>query len=244
MTASTATDDNRWVARTGQNELALLDVVNAGAPTTTTPEAVLELIDKHCWTQGNGMMHIGDRKAKVIEQVMLDLKPRRVLELGTFCGYSAVLMGSILKRLHPDHPSTKEAAAAAAAKPELVTIDPSSCQADVAAKIVARAGLTDIVTFVNDFSGPAIQNLSGQQFDMVFVDHQKDLYLPDVQAIVARGLLRKGGVVVSDNVGIFQSKEYLEWLRTSGLFSRNDLAHGTVEYSETRVDAIDISTLA
>ncbi|KAJ3146803.1 hypothetical protein HDU89_006058 [Geranomyces variabilis] len=241
MTASTATNDTTWVARPEKEELALLDVVNAGAPTTTTPEAVLQLIDKHCWAQGNGMMHIGDRKAKVIEQVMLDLKPRRILELGTYCGYSAVLMASILKRLHPDHASTKEAAAAA---PELVTIDPSSCQADVAAKIVARAGLTDIVTFVNDFSGPAIQNLSGQQFDMVFVDHQKDLYLPDVQAIVARGLLRKGGVVVSDNVGIFQSKEYLEWLRTSGLFSHNDLAKGTVEYSETRVDAIDISTLA
>ncbi|KAJ3178577.1 hypothetical protein HDU87_003400 [Geranomyces variabilis] len=239
MTASTTTTDpktsNPWVAITGQNELALLDVVNAGAPTTTTPEAILGIIDKHCWTSGKGMMHIGDRKAKVIEQVMLDLKPRRVLELGTFCGYSAVLIAGILNRLHPS--------AGGSGTPELVTIDPSSCQADVAAKIVDRAGLSDIVTYVNDFSGPAIANLTGQ-FDMIFVDHQKDLYLPDVQAIVARGLLRKGGVVFSDNVGIFQSKEYLEWLRSSGLFSKNELAHGTVEYSETRVDAIDISTLA
>ncbi|MBV9179129.1 MAG: hypothetical protein JO297_19025 [Nitrososphaeraceae archaeon] len=39
---------------------------------------------------------IGPVKGKVIEDVIQDYKPGRILEIGTLYGYSAILMGSML----------------------------------------------------------------------------------------------------------------------------------------------------
>ena len=48
---------------------------------------------------------IGPIKGKVIADVIQDNKPRRVIEIGTLFGYSAILIGHSLLRilLHPIH---------------------------------------------------------------------------------------------------------------------------------------------
>ena len=58
-------------------------------------------------------------------------------------------------------------------------------------------------------SSDVIPTLEGP-FDLVFIDHWKPLYLPDLQAIERHGLLRSGSIVVADNVGeVFGAEEFL-----------------------------------
>ncbi|TPX54566.1 hypothetical protein PhCBS80983_g05880 [Powellomyces hirtus] len=227
----TLTDQQKRDYASAFRLLEVVEVATEGKE-TVDPQTMLNIIDKHCWAD-NWMMHMGDRKGDVLRKVMQEHKPKRVLELGTYCGYSGTLIAAELHKLNPDQPV------------QLVTIDPSPLQYAVAAKIIAKAGLASSVIFMNKYSHEAIANLpTDEKFDLVFIDHEKTRYLPDLKAIVDRGLVKSGGVVVADNVLIFDSREYLEYVKTSGKFVKNELIKGTVEYSDETEDAMDISVLA
>jgi predicted O-methyltransferase YrrM len=105
---------------------------------------------------------------------------RRVLEVGTLAGYSALWLATALP---PDG--------------SLVTLEFSPHHADVARANIERAGLSSVVTVL---VGPALETLPTVEgpFDLVFVDANKE----DNAAYVdhAARLLRPGGVLVLDNV--------------------------------------------
>jgi catechol O-methyltransferase len=50
--------------------------------------------------------------------------------------------------------------------------------------------------------------------DFVFVDHDKDAYVADLEQIVGRSWLHRGSVVVADNVGFPGVPAYRDWMRT------------------------------
>ena len=104
---------------------------------------------------------------------------------------------------------------------------------------VAYAGYADKVEILEGSSSEVIQTLDGT-FDLVFLDHWKDLYERDLRLIEERGLLRVGSTVVADNVGeMFGADTYLEYVRSCGRYdSENRRAH--IEYSELP-DAVEIS---
>ncbi|CAF4305230.1 unnamed protein product, partial [Rotaria sordida] len=49
---------------------------------------VIDTIDQYGWTK-QWLMNIGDRKGKILDDAILTRKPKTVLELGTFLGYSS-----------------------------------------------------------------------------------------------------------------------------------------------------------
>jgi len=48
--------------------------------------------------------------------------------------------------------------------------------------------------------------------DFVFLDHDKDAYVPDLERIVERGWLKKGAVAVADNVKLPGAPEYRRFM--------------------------------
>ena len=58
-------------------------------------ESVIKTVDKFCW-DGKWMMHIGDVKGKILDDAVKKHKPMKVLELGTYCGYSSVRIGRLM----------------------------------------------------------------------------------------------------------------------------------------------------
>ena len=92
---------------------------------------------------------------------------------------------------------------------------------------------------VGEISRAVKRTLEGT-FDMVFLDHWKDLYLGDLQLMEEHGLLKPGSIVVADNVGeFFGAEPYLQYVRESGKFdSENRVA--TIEYTSLP-DAVEIS---
>jgi predicted O-methyltransferase YrrM len=105
---------------------------------------------------------------------------RRILEIGTLGGYSAIWLA---RALPPDG--------------KLVTLEMEPKHAEVASRNIARAGVADRVEVV---LGPAIESLPNLvgPFDLTFIDADKQS-TADYFAHAVR-LSRPGSVIVVDNV--------------------------------------------
>lgn len=118
------------------------------------------------------------------EQLLVTLlalkKPKRVLEIGTAVGYSALLMAENL----PEGSS-------------VVTVERYKKHADIAVDNVFRAGFEGKIKVIE---GEAAEVLSwlDSGFDFVFLDAAKGQYIEFLPEILR--LLETGGVLVSDNI--------------------------------------------
>nr|XP_054097845.1 catechol O-methyltransferase isoform X3 [Callithrix jacchus] len=128
-------------------------------------QSVLEAIDTYC-EQKEWAMNVGDKKGKIVDAVIQEYQPSVLLELGAYCGYSAVRMARLLS------PSAR-----------LLTIELSPAYAAITQRMVDFAGVQDKVTVVVGASQDIIPQLKKKYdvdtLDMVFLDHWKDRYLPD-----------------------------------------------------------------
>ena len=90
--------------------------------------------------------------------------------------------------------------------------------------------------------------LGGRYIDLLFIDHIKDRYLPDLRLIEAAGLLRDGSVVCADNVVFFKLQEYLDHVRGSGLYRSSRTLTARLEYTERErkafPDGVEVSVFA
>jgi catechol O-methyltransferase len=186
------------------------------------PQDVLRAMDRFA-RERRFLMNVGPEKGPLMAELIERLPASaRVLELGAYCGYSAIM---IADQLGPEGRLTS------------IEVDPDAVRASRAN--VAYAGYADKVEVIEGSSSEVIQSLDGT-FDLVFLDHWKDLYERDLRLIEERGLLRVGSTVVADNVGkLFGADAYLEYVRSCGRYdSENRPAH--IEYSELP-DAVEIS---
>jgi predicted O-methyltransferase YrrM len=119
-------------------------------------------------------------QGKLLHLLALSLGAKRILEIGTLGGYSAIWMARAL-------PSGGK----------LVSLEIDPRNAEVASRNVARAGLSDRVEIV---VGPAITRLPDLQgpFDFAFIDADKESNADYFDHAVR--LSRPGGVIVVDNV--------------------------------------------
>merc|ERR1711977_800982 len=100
--------------------------------------------------------------------------------------------------------------------------------------MVEHAGLGSVVEVVHAASSDAVQEFvqSGLKFELIFLDHVKDLYAPDAQALEQGGcLVAQRSVVVADNCVFPGCPQYLEWVRGCGLFD-TEFHAAELEYTE------------
>lgn len=187
------------------------------------PADVLATMDRYAREKAF-LMNLGPAKGPLVQELFAKLPANaRVLELGAYCGYSAVLFASTLG------PAGR-----------VVSLEIGEESVEAARANVAHAGLADRVDFVLGDSAETIPTLEGP-FDLVFLDHWKDVYKRDLQAIEGRGLLRPGSLVVADNVGPhFDPAEYLDYVRGCGHYACEHRV-STLEYSDVP-DAVEIAT--
>lgn len=74
---------------------------------------------------------------------------------------------------------------------------------------------------------------------MIFIDHWKSLYLPDLKWLEEKGAIRKGTVVAGDNIVCPGIPDYLAYFKESKDYD-STLYHSNLEYSD-RPDAVLIS---
>jgi predicted O-methyltransferase YrrM len=143
---------------------------------------------------------ISGERARVLVDVVRRFRPKRILEVGTFVGYSAILMG---RELGPDA--------------EIITIEIDEDEARMARENIRDAGIEPRVEVLTGDALELIPLLDGE-FDMVFLDADKWEYINYLRLV--EGKLHSGSVVVADNAGSFSRsmRDYLDHVRESGLY--------------------------
>ena len=188
------------------------------------PDSVLAELDRFGREQ-RFLMNVGDEKGLVLDDLVRSVGAgARILELGCYCGYSAIRMARLLG------PAGR-----------VTSLEVSEPSVRVARAMCELAGVADRVEILHGSASARIPTLRGP-FDLVFLDHWKDLYTADLQCIEAARLLRPGSLVVADNVGpLFGADAYLGYVRDCGRYeSRTVRAH--VEYQDRLEDWVEIST--
>ena len=151
----------------------------AAAHTTPPPELLAELAEETRASLRAPQMLTGTIEGRFLELLVFGLQAKRVLELGTYSGYSSLSMAAGL----PDggHIDTCEA---------------DETHAEVASRYIAESPHADRITV---HLGPAldtIQQLAGE-FDFVFIDADKENYLNYYEALLPR--LTPHGLMAIDN---------------------------------------------
>ena len=176
-----------------------------------TPQGqALDWIERQSWLRtSHGRQVCGPTVGALLRQLVLLLKPRRVLEIGTFSGYSTVWMAGAL--------------------PEGGRIDTIEINDEMESLIqegLSRAGVADRVRLV---LGDALDLLPmvDETYDLVFIDADKRDYVAYYQSVF--DLVRPGGLIVADNVlwdGKVVSDTPPRDQQTRGILAFNDLVAG------------------
>jgi predicted O-methyltransferase YrrM len=122
---------------------------------------------------------------------------------------------------------------------KITTIEIDKESTNIARKNIEDAALVDKVEIIEGDAMEIIPRLN-EKFDMVFLDGTKEEYLNYLKLVEKN--LKKGAVVVADNVGVFETsmRDYLEYARNSGLYDSRTL-ETKLEFDNNTKDAIEVS---
>ncbi|MGI9415097.1 MAG: O-methyltransferase [Hyphomicrobiales bacterium] len=189
------------------------------------PDAVIAAVDDFAMKHNDAMMHLGAEKGEMLDRVVTEAEPGRVLELGSFFGYSAIRMARLM--VWPPR--------------ELISLEHDRDHARISREMIAHAGLQDIVSVVEGQAADIIDTLDGT-FDLVLVDHYAGNYRRDLVGIESRGLLHEGSVVVADNVIAHADRldGYLDHVRGGGRY-RSTLHRAQSAHRGGAEDGMEVS---
>jgi catechol O-methyltransferase len=193
---------------------------------------VLRVIDDYSRNQAY-LINVGDEKGEILDAAVRKAAPSLILELGTYCGYGALRLA-------------RSAPAARVYSVELI-----AANADIARRVLAHAGVGDRVTVVVGQleAGETRRHLRDDcgfaegALDFVFLDHDKEAYLPDLLRIEEEGWLHPGSVVVADNIKFPGAPAYHSHMKEAEGLSWRTVEHAThVEYQTMMKDLVLEST--
>ena len=128
----------------------------------------------------NPRMLSGHLQGRLLEMVSRMLRPERILEIGTYTGYSAICLARGLS-----------------ANGLLHTIDHNPELEEFTRQYIAEAGLSRQIILHTGHAPDVIPHIE-ETFDLVFIDADKPNYV--LYFDLAFEKLRKGGVIMADNV--------------------------------------------
>lgn len=147
----------------------------------------------------------GHEQGMLLYLLVKMLKPQRILELGTYTGYSAISMGRGLETAG-----------------KLISIDKNDELLPFAQKFVNKADLQDKIQLLFGDAKIIIPSLEGV-FDFVFIDADKSEYIAYYNLVFDK--VSSGGFILADNVlwdGKVLAKKPDTDAQTQGILAFND----------------------
>ena len=176
---------------------------------STPREEVFDWIERQTHLRTNyPRMLSGFEEGRLLETIVLMLRPTRVLELGTFTGYSSVCMALGL--------------------PEggrLDALEINDELEDLIREGYARAGVADRIRLIIGDSKALIPTL-GETYDLVYIDANKREYPEYLSLLLDGGKVRSGSWIIADNVlwdGKVCEEHPKQDAQTQGILTFNDM---------------------
>ena len=121
-----------------------------------------------------------------------------------------------------------------------VAMNPETAQQDVMSLGPGAAVLYDEPLNLSSLRNDLVfQQFSAGSLDLVFIDHAKEEYVPDLQRIVARGWLHQGSVVVADNIKLPGAPAYRKHMQAAEGKEWRSIEHSThAEYQTLLKDIV------
>ena len=126
-----------------------------------------------------GRMASGHLQGRLLKMIVSMIRPKNILEVGTFSGYSAICMAEGL--------------------PEggrLYTYEINDAMEDFTRPWIEGSAVSDKIEFIIGDANVEAPKL-GIEFDMAFIDGDKRTYLETYETVLR--LLRPGGFILADN---------------------------------------------
>ena len=118
--------------------------------------------------------------ANFLQAMVAAKQPKRILEVGTAVGYSALLMAQVM----PEGTN-------------IITIEKYEPRIPVARRHFEEAGLSDRITLIPGDAAEVLKTLDGP-YDFIFMDAAKGQYIHFLPEVLR--LLDEKGVLITDNV--------------------------------------------
>lgn len=149
-------------------------------------------------------MNVGEDKGNTVVGLIREAKPRIMVELGGYCGYSTILFSSAVRETGGKKYYSLERSPKFARNIEI---------------LVDFAGLSDVVEVIVGPSDEGLKKLYDEgrleRIDMMFLDHYKPAYTTDLKLCEQLGLIKKGTVLAADNVIKPGNPPYLDYVRST-----------------------------
>ena len=217
-----------WQVGDGREEALRAYVLEHARPGDL--DDAIRVVDEFAY-EHSFLINVGDEKGALLDAAVERAAPDLVLELGTYCGYSGL---RIARAMPP--------------RARIVSIEFLAANADIARDIWRHAGIDDrasIVVGTLGDGGATLDELAARHgfgpgaVDLVFLDHDKDAYLPDLQLLLDRGWLHPGSLAVADNVKMPGAPEYRAYMRDNEGRAWRTTEHEThVEYQSLLKDLV------
>ena len=153
----------------------------------------------------HGRMASGHLQGRLLKMLVEMIRPKFILEVGTFSGYSAISMAEGL-----------------ADDGRLYTFEINDEMEDFTRPWIERSPMADKIEFI---IGDALTEAPklGIEFDMAFIDGDKRNYIECYEMVM--GILRPGGFILADNTlwdGHVVDEAYKKDPQTQGIADFND----------------------
>ena len=167
------------------------------------PSRVLAAIDEFARTK-KYLMNVGEDKGRIVTDLIAEVKPETMVELGGYVGYSCILFGDAVRR---------------AGGKKYYSLERNPEFAAVISSLADLAGLSDVIKVIIGSSDISLKRLHTNgtlhRINMMFLDHYKPAYTTDLKLCEELGLVGPGSVLAADNVIKPGNPPYLEYVRSS-----------------------------
>lgn len=153
----------------------------------------------------HGRMASGHLQGRLLKMLVTMIRPRNILEVGTFSGYSAICMAEGLEE-----------------GGKVWTFEINDEQEDFTRQWIEGSPVSDKIKFIIGDAITMAPSL-GVVFDMAFVDGDKRTYVETYE--MAMSVLRRGGYIIADNTlwdGHVTDHAYDRDSQTAGIRRFND----------------------
>lgn len=159
----------------------------------------------------------GALQGQVLKMLTKMIRPKNVLEIGTFTGYSAISIALALEK-----------------NSIITTIDINDEIKDFTQKFIDESNLNKKIKFIIGDALEVIPKLQ-QTFDLVFIDGEKNEYLKYYNTVFDK--INKGGYIIADNV-LWSGKVIEKKIKNNDYFTKGIIEFNKSIQNDKRVENV------